>query len=384
MRLPKPFTKTIAVRTVSALVALAVVVGAVTVGGVAQTDSTDSHASAGDAEPNDTMANATPIDYGEEINATLSSGDDVDYYAVNATAGDGLVPRLHLQNAFDGSAIAVDVVAPSGAVGTEATNDQLGGPKNVAGEARPPAAKDTAYAADVMESGGTYYVRVQESQYNETDGDATYEYTLSVTTDELDASDPNENGANASSLGLGMETRAAMTGYDNDVYAVNVTAGRNYTVSVASPGQELPKQVNVFDDASLASDADDYDNDGAVAGREQFLRNATVAFTAETNGTYYVELAEAAVNNDLLQTSNYTLTVTESGDARDDAASDLPDDGDADGDGLANGRERELDTDPRDADTDADDLSDDCELKNETDPTDPDTDDDGTADGTEV
>ena len=377
-------SKSAAARTVSALVALAVVVGAVTAGGVAQTGSTDSQASGADAEPNDSTANATPIEYGEEINATLSSGDDVDYYAVNASAGEGLVPRLRLKNAFEGSAVRVDVVGPNGAVTSERTNDQMSGPKNVAGEARPPGAKDTAFTADVMESDGTYYVRVQQSQFDEAGGNATYEYALSATTADLDASDPNENGTNASSLELGTDARAVATGYDNDVYAVNVTAGRNYTVTVASPNQELPKQLNVFDDASLASDADDYDNDGAVAGEDGFLRNATVTFTAQESGTYYLELTEATTNNDLLQKSDYTLTVTASGDTPDDDPSDLPEDGDADSDGLANGRELGLGTDPRAADTDGDGLTDDCERENDTDPTVSDTDGDGTPDGREV
>lgn len=376
--------KSAAVKVGTALITLTVIVSAVTIGGVAQTDSENTDASTGDAEPNDSIANATSIEYGQNVNATLSSGDDVDYYAVNATAGDGLISRLSLRSMFEGSAVTVDIVTPDGDVSTETTNDQLGGPKNVAGESRPLAATDTAYTADVMESGGTYYVRVQESQFAEVTENATYRYNLTVATEDLDEYDPNEDGANASRIELGTGADAVLTGYDNDVYAVNVTAGQNYTVTVNSPNQQLPKQVNVFDNASAASDADDYDNNGAVAGEEQFLQNASVTFTAEENGTYYVELTEAPVNNDLLQESNYTLTVTESGVAPGEDPSELPDDGDADSDGLTNEREMELGTDPHDTDTDDDGLTDDCELANEMDPLNPDTDDDGTSDGQEI
>ena len=367
----------------------------------------------GDAEPNDAVANATPIAYDEAVSATLSSPDDVDYYAVNATAGDGLVPRLHLKNMFEGSLIQVDVVAPSGEVTTERTNDQIHGPTNVAGEARPPSApRDTAYTADVMAANGTYYVRVSAPEEvqgvspEQPNDSATYRYDLTATKEGMDEYDPNENGANATPVEVGETVDAVFTGYDNDVYAVNLTAGESYNVSIESDGN-VSKQVNVFDNASLASDEDDYFNEGAVAGQpdEGFLQDATVTFTPEHNGTYYVELTEASVNPQLLTRSNYTLAVTESESGGD--AEPLPDEGDADDDGLTNAREAELGTDPRDADTDNDSLSDgrevtelgtdptssdtdgdgltdDCELINEMDPTDPDTDDDGTPDGAEV
>ena len=392
-----------AAKLVSALLALLVVVGAVTVGGVAQTDSQDSHASDADAEPNDSMANATPIEYGEEVNGTLSSGDDVDYYAVNATAGDGVVPRLHLKELFEGSSIAVDVVAPNGDVSTETTNDQMGGPKRVAGEARPLGAKDTAYAADVMESGDTYYVRVQEFHVNGTDGNATYEYELTVNRTGLDRYDPNENGSTAASLELGETANAVYAGYDSDVYAVNLTAGQTYTVDVRSPDQEMSKSLLVFDDASLATDESGSDDADAVAGPEEVVYEENLTFTAEANGTYYVHLIQSGINNQLLTKENYSLVVRESGtpttpgggtddgDADDgdgadesDDSSALPDDGDADSDGLTNARESELGTDPRSSDTDSDGLSDECELRNDVEPTNPDTDGDGTPDGEAV
>ncbi len=365
-----------------------------------------------DAEPNDSLANATPIEYGEEIDANLSSPNDVDYYAVNASAGDGVLPRLHLKNVFEGSAIAVDIVAPSGEVTTERTNDQIHGPLNVAGEARPIDSTDTAYTADVMESNRTYYLRVSEAEEHlgggETNESDTYEYNLSVTAEDLDEYDPNENGADATSLRVGIEADAVFTGYDNDVYAVNLTAGESYDVTIESDGN-ISKQVNVFDNASLASDEDDYFNEGTVAGQpdEGFVQDATVTFTPDESGTYYVEITESSVNPQLLTRSNYTITVSrtnETAPGDGDGVEPLPDQGDYDEDGLTNAHERELGTDPRDPDsdgdgltdarevtelgtdplsqdTDGDGLTDDCELVNGMDPLDPDTDDDGTLDG---
>ena len=58
---------------------------------------------------------------------------------------------------------------------------------------------------------------------------------------------------------------------------------------------------------------------------------------------------------------------------------------DSDGDGLTDGEEAALGTDPHDNDTDGDDLSDGSEyLTNLTDPLDFDTDDDGLSDGFEI
>lgn len=281
------------------LLALLVVASAVAVGGVAQTDS-QRDASSADAEPNDTPANATTVRSGEMVNATLSSPEDVDYYAVNVTAGEGILPRLHLEGPFEGSAVVVDLVGPNGAVVTESTNDALGGPKNVAGAARPLAATDTAYTADTATTRGTYYVRVQESRHATTNDSATYDYSLSVTTEDLDRYDPNENGTTATPLEVGTPVEATTTGYDNDVYAVNLTAGRTYTVDVDSEHQQLSTQLNVFDDASLASDENDYENPGSVAGPVEFSGDGALTFTPDETGTYYVEFTESTTNNDLL------------------------------------------------------------------------------------
>lgn len=57
---------------------------------------------------------------------------------------------------------------------------------------------------------------------------------------------------------------------------------------------------------------------------------------------------------------------------------------DTDGDGLQDGRERELGTDPTQADTDSDGLTDQAEVAGETDPTRRDTDGDGLSDGHEA
>ena len=58
--------------------------------------------------------------------------------------------------------------------------------------------------------------------------------------------------------------------------------------------------------------------------------------------------------------------------------------GDADGDGITNGEEEELGTDPEKSDSDGDGLSDGEEIDNGSDPLDDDSDDDGLTDGEEA
>ena len=329
-----------ATRAVFGLVALAVVLSAVTAGGVAQTDSGNSTASAGDAEPNDTVANATSVDYGEEIGATLSSPNDVDYYAVNVTAGEAVVPRLRLKNTVEGGAIQVDVVAPDGEVTTELTNDQMTGPQNTAGPATIVRAEE-AYTGDVAESSGTYYVRVMEVERTyagrvETNESDTYRYSLTVNRTAVDAHEPNENGTTATSLELGESVDAAVAGYDSDVYAVNLTAGRNYTVRFDSPNGSRYSYAGefamwVYENRSAPVDDPDngsayhFDPTGTPVATKSSLHgeNESLLFTPEANGTHYVQIVQGGQNANLLDLAPYELTVNETP-ANDEMANAAP------------------------------------------------------------
>ena len=326
----------------------------------------------GGVAPNDSPENVTRLAYGETATAELAAGG-VDWYAVDGRAGRALVASLRLRESFPGSALRVDVVKPDGAVGTESPNDGIDGPPNVAGAARPVEARAAAVGVDVMETNDTYYVRVSESRYNETDGDAVYRYNLTVETETLDEYEPNENGETATPIRVGETVDAVLTGYDSDVYAVDVTAGRTYDVSVDTGGvHNLEKQLMVYDDAADADDGFDYRPNGTTVAYDEHLFEGTVSFTAERDGTHYLHLVEGNTNPSLFQRSNYSLTVTETGATPpDDGEEPLPPEGDADGDGLTNAREAELGTDPRRADTDGDGRRDDCELRDGTDPTDP-------------
>lgn len=374
-------------RTVTALAAVATVLCVAPAGGVAWTDAADTVTPADGAssgtEPNGAPGNATRLAYGETVTSELAA-DEEDWYAIDGRAGRALIARLELREAFAGSAIQVDVVGPDGTVGTESPNDGMDGPPNVAGAERPVEALTGAVGVDVMESNATHYVRVSESRYAETNGSAVYRYDLTVGTETLDDCDPNENGTTAAQIGVNRTVEAVLTGYDSDVYAVDVTAGRTYEVTVETRDDNLEKQLIVYDDAADAVDDPDRRPNGTPVAHDENLFEGTVSFTAERDGTYYVQLVESDTNPALFRRSNYSLRVTERGAAADDDEGEgeneregthgtgaLPPEGDADGDGLANAEELELGTDPHDVDTDGDGRRDDCELRNGTDPTDP-------------
>ena len=373
-----PHTMTRTARTggrAAAALAAAMALCVVTVGGVVGVDVTDAPdgTTATDA-PNDAPGNATRLAYGETATGELTA-DDEDWYAVDGRAGRALVARLELRESFPGSAIRIDTVDADGAVGTEIPNDGIDGPPNVAGAARPVEARAAAVGVDVMESNDTYYVRVTESRYNETDGDAVYRYDLTVGTETLDGYEPNENGATATPVAVGETVDAVLTGYDSDVYAVNVTAGHSYNVTVDTDGiHNLEKRLIVYDDAAAADDGSDYRPNGTPVAYDEHLFEGTVSFTAERNGTYYLHLVEGNTNHYLFQRSNYSLTVTETGAPPVDGGGgpgELLPEGDADGDGLTNAEEAGHGTDPNMEDTDGDGRRDDCELRDGTDPTDP-------------
>ena len=68
-----------------------------TAGGVAQSSTSDGDGDK-DAEPDDSMANAARITYGQPIGASPSSPNDTDYYAVDAVGSPERALRLLIRH----------------------------------------------------------------------------------------------------------------------------------------------------------------------------------------------------------------------------------------------------------------------------------------------
>ncbi|QLG26498.1 hypothetical protein HUG10_02610 [Halorarum halophilum] len=257
-------------------------------------------------EPNDVMGNATEVETSQSVNATLSSGSDADWYAVNATSGDSLIAELALRTNDSDQSIKVELFRPTGERIAEYTEDQMHGPQYVAGNG-PFGEQELGVAADVAEGNRTYYVRVTESQWAETDENASSPYTLSVRSSDLDRYDPNENSSVASTLSVGDSVNATAASYDHDVYAVDVEGGENVTVSVRETGESgsaFSSMLAVTTNAS--ADVATNPEDGGSGHR---TTGSTFVLSPDENETYYLVYAEADDNAALLGTENYTLTV---------------------------------------------------------------------------
>lgn len=359
-----------ATKMASACLILTVLVSVVAVGGVAQTDTENSTASGGGAEPNDSMANATHISSDENIDANLSSGSDVDWYAVNVTAGNAVIPHLYLENDSDGRSIEIRLYNASGENVTAKKNDAMGGPENVAGGEGSFGELDAhAVAPNVATANATYYVRVSTSQWDEAGENTTSPYNLTVRTKDLDQYDPNEDGPTATNIDSAGSVDAVMTPYDHDVYAVNLTADTNYTVSFEYTGDDTGDRfsmaLRLTEDVNNVTDNQQFGSDSGRMLTELNGDDETVTISVNETGTYYLHLGQY-LTNQLLNEDAYELTVQNE--------SRVPaDGGDIDGDGLTDERESELGTDPSDTDTDGDGWSDLSEVNRGCDPLDADS-----------
>jgi len=266
-------------------------------------------ASGGDAD--DSRANATRIETGESVEGSLPPADDADWYAVNATAGEALLARLRLPNETEGRSVSVHLYGPGGEQVTERQHDGLPGPLYIAGRGPKGMQDNTAEAPDVAEVNATYYIRVKSTRYAEPRTDC-YCYGLTVAAVDLDSSEPNENGPTATRLALNESVDAAIAPYDHDVYAVNLTAGAEYTVTYEGLDSEdedvFTKQLRFGTNASNAS----YDTRDRMeyTGAETFGRERTVTIEAQESGTHYLLVAQSDVNAQLLERDGYRLTVT--------------------------------------------------------------------------
>lgn len=304
----------------TALFVALLVVSSVAVGVTASAFGTTA-ATPEEAEPNDDQASATALEDEEVVNGSLDVSGDEDWYAMEMTAGDGLLANLTLTSEGNQS-VRVDIYDPDGTQIGVIPRDMTFGRQNIAGtHPQLIASGDRARIADVAEANGTYYVRVARTHWDNETHDITY--TLEVNSIPLDRFDPtgardsyepNEDGATATPVTLGEPIEAVFAPYDSDVYAVTVPAGTNITVTVTDDFR-FDKALFVSDDPSIIDD-DTYDGD-YLAAVDDFRFKTVLTFTAEKGGTYYVQIVQGNTNNDLEGKESYTVTIEASTDGGD-------------------------------------------------------------------
>jgi hypothetical protein len=260
---------------------------------------------------NNNRANATMMDADSTASGTIESGD-VDWYAVEVEAGQGIYGELTITTANDEN-LRFDIFTPDGEKIGEYPNDALG----PAYQTKRLVAGNSTSGGDVAEQSGTYYVRVKGA--DEGVSEAT-SYDLTVTTVSIDAYDPNEQPAMATSVDIASENvSGALTGYDRDTYAIDLQKGETVTIDYERSNGFTLYAYLAGPNASDAMLDPYYKGKYAVASKQVGGPNE-FNYTANKSGTYYIRVVpyvEGSTIGTFDEKVSYEMSVSVSGDDED-------------------------------------------------------------------
>lgn len=271
-------------------------------------------------EPDDDMANATPLESGVPVNATLTKGD-ADWFAIDAEAGQKINSIINIEETPDaGQNVRIDLFNADGErIGIDGDNATEHSSENRSYEAA------TENQSVTVEDAGTYYVRI--TGVEDLAGFVRYDLVATVdgeypepTTEELrraaerlapnaqSENEPNDDPENATVL-----SQATVTGitdgaaYEYDFFAFEAQAGERITVdataaNLTNGGEAL---ILLFGPGS----DDRLDSEAISPGTSTTLKG-----TAEETGTYYLIVVpvQADVLGEHYPRNAYALTVNTS------------------------------------------------------------------------
>ncbi|WP_248906672.1 hypothetical protein [Halocatena marina] len=243
--------------------------------------------------------NARHIKPGTTVSNTIRSKHESDRYAVTLKKGQGFdVSLKHTNRKNPNEKLSFTVYDPNGnKIGEAPFNRPLR-----AYHTSP--AAPTAYGGDVVERSGTYYVEVT--------GGSGADYSLTVNTVGLDGNDPNERPASSSSLANNDTVSGVLTGYDRDVYALNLQQGDAITVRYSSSGKFQPALwVAGPNGADQPYVSKDYSFGKSTIASSHSGDNLT--FIANQSGTYYIKAVpyfKRSTGATFLETITYKMQVS--------------------------------------------------------------------------
>ncbi|MBX0293669.1 hypothetical protein [Haloarcula nitratireducens] len=220
----------------------------------------------------------------EEVRTYSVTTNTTETFTFDATSGEAFAVVATLdENTSDYQDVAVTVTDENG---NETANVPGGQPNDVTETVT---GDRTAKAADVAEANRTYTVEVQAI------GDEQRQYNLTIGTEQPDQYDPNEDVGAATAVDANATVDAVAASYDDDNYAVNLTAGDEMELDVISN----------------ASDRHWYERVTVTApnGESVYVDDYKPSFEAKQNGTYVVSVTfgpRAAEDADL-SLEAYTL-----------------------------------------------------------------------------
>jgi hypothetical protein len=245
-----------------------------------------------------TTSRVRHIKTSQTIKGSISSRKEIDWYAVELKKGQGFTVRLeHTNRKSPSTQMSFTVYNPNRKRIGEAPFDR---PRR-AYRTSPAAA--SAYGGDIAKRSGTYYIGVR--------GKNGAEYSLTVDTVKLDTHDPNEQPASATSISVGRTVSGVLTGYDRDVYAVDLKKGESVTVEYNSTGAIQPSLwmagPRVVKTAKPIADYSFGKYTIASSGSGNSL-----TFTANRTGTYYIKVVpyfERSTAATFFESATYEVSV---------------------------------------------------------------------------
>ena len=229
-------------------------------------------------EPNDDIANATPIEAGTTVSDVRLFDENPDYYAVNLTRGEQLVTTYEHDEEFVYPQL--HAIGPSGDYISYAYDT--------------PSGSEMLVNADVN---GTYHLKF--ARYGRDD---VQPYSFTTTVRDAppdDAYEPSDGPASAPTIEAGATlTNLSWVPTDQDFYNVTLRAGERFRVAFGDneTGESLRLRV---------SNPDGYIVDDPTTQTDQ-----TVSFTAAESGTYTIGVVRDYRDGDDLRRIPYSLTTS--------------------------------------------------------------------------
>ncbi len=232
---------------------------------------------------------------GDTVRGT--TGSTATTYTVDLTEGEGVSVALTHRNRTDpNESLSLSISDPEGAEIGAVPEDERGAYRTTPGTT-------TAVGGAVAEQTGTYTITV--------DGASDADYSLSVETEQLDERDPNEHPDTATRIEGNTTTTGVLTGYDRDVYAIDLQADQ--TVSLSSTGE------GEFESALWVAGPNTTGQ--AHSGPEHSFGAATITgtpvgtthtFTANQTGTYFIKVVphpDASTASTFFRSASYEMAI---------------------------------------------------------------------------
>lgn len=213
-----------------------------------------------EGEPNDSLSLATVVTFGDTITGVIDPAGDVDFFAVDLTAGDVIdidVDAQVLGSSLDSYIGLFD--ADTNFIGSSDDVDGL--------DSR------IIYPVPVT---GRYWIGIVDYSLG---GGPGYTYRLALGAFALDETEPNDDATTANLVALDDTTTAAVAGSDVDYFAVDVPAGTYLGVSYVPVASWVELEVSL------------YGTDGAtLLVRDSIYYLPELRHWVEAAGRYYVSV----------------------------------------------------------------------------------------------